>query len=387
MEKLSSRLERLSKIDSILSEAEKLKRKYSLIPSLKLYNKALKEYEKLNDILGIYNCLRSLGDIYRMTGEFDLSEKYYGKAINLAQKMGSEIKMADAKVGLGLSLRAKGNWKGALELIHESKEIYKKKDDIEGFAFSMWAEAGALRIKGDIRKAIEIFKEALFAYKMLNNSEGMGYCLCGLGGASRVAGLLKTSLNYYKKANKIFTFLKDTFGRAYSFCGIGNAYRMLKNYREALKNFSKATMLYEKIGDRVSYAYTIWGLSTTYKMMGDYKSARHYLLSALKLFKKTKDSRGIIYCKLGLGEIEFLKGKNSNALKHILYAKNESQKNNFALEKCHAETLLSFVYEGISLSLLGEVSRSRFFRRKINNKCYNHLGLKFKIEGLPLNIP
>lgn len=356
-------------IESLIKRAERLKERSIYRQSLKLFKKALQKYEKIYDTQGMLHCMLALGDIYRMSGDFDLSAASYSKAINLAKKLKEPMWLSDAKIGLGLSLRAQGKWKESIKLIHESERTYNKHGDREGIAFSFWAEAGALRIKGSIKDAIKTFKTSLEKFKGLKGQQGIGYCLCGLGGTSRIAGLFNDSLKYYTAANKLFSNIKDIFGMAYSHCGIGNALRMLKDYKNALVHFAKATSLYQKIGDRVSYSYTLWGLGSTYKMMGNFKKARDNFIKAMLLFNKTKDPRGIIYCKLALGELDFLEGKKANAIKLLKEAFHESMKNGFALEKIHAKTFISYI-EG-----------------KLNKSSYNKLGLKLKFQGIPFNMP
>jgi len=375
-------LEKSFEKDSILSRAETL-REQSLYPqSLKLFKQALRRLLEMKDFEGIYHCLIASGDLYRMTGDFDLAAENYADAIAVARESGSRAEVADAKVGLGLSLRAQGKWKEAIKFISESRKVYKKNNDVHGIAFTLWAEGGALRIKGDIMGAIETFRESHRIFKSMGDVHGVGYCICGLGGASRMAGRFKDSLRHYKAANSLFTSLRDRFGKAYSFCGIGNAYRMLGDYKNALAYFAKATRIYTKIGDKVSYAYTLWGLGTAYKMMGDYKKAGDYFSKALRFFKKTKDPRGVIYCNLGFGEIALLEGKKAAAKRYCAAALQGSKKHEFALEKCHAETLFAFVD--------GPCSSDSLKKRLPGKKditCYDRLGLKLRFQALPLNIP
>ncbi len=365
----SNNSEKSSKIDNIFQRAEKLRERSFYPQSLKLFRKALLEYKKKRDAIGILHCTLSLGDTYRMTGNFNLAAKNYIYSIELAKKIHAPLSLSDAKVGLALSLRAQGKWKDAVKLIRESRKTYRKTDDKQGTAFTLWAEAGALRIKGDIIKAIKVFKESYTLFKSLKDLQGVGYALCGLGGTSRIAGLFKDSKNYYENANKLFSEQKDTFGKAYSFCGIGNAYRMLNDYESALRNFTKATKLYKKMGDKVSYSYTLWGLGMTHSLIGNDRKAHDCFMRSMKLFQKTKDPRGIIYCRLGLGQVSLISGRNALAKNYIEASLNESIKNGFRVEACHARTLLSFM-DG-----------------KRDRRCYNRLGLKLRFQGLPLNIP
>jgi hypothetical protein len=105
------------------------------------------------------------------------------------------------------------------------------------------------------------------------------------------------------------------------------------------------------------------------------------------LFKKTKDPRGIIYCRLGLGEIALLKGKRTIAKKHILKSLQGSSENSFAVEKCHATTLMSYMNKNNPTSPPFSKGGMVGFSGKIDNGCYDRLGLKLMFQGLPLNIP
>ncbi len=360
--------------DSIFFRAESLRQKACYHQAISLFKKALHGYRKTFDQAGIYHCMLALGDVYRMTGGFDLAAKFYTESIDLARNKKSGLSAADAKTGLGLSLRAQGEWKEALRLIRASRNMYIRNLDREGLAFTLWAEAGTLRIKGAIPEAIGTYRQSYKIFRALEDDYGIGFCLCGLGGATRIAGKFQESLRYYVAANRMFSRLRDTFGRAYSHCGIGNAYRMLGDYRTSFAHFKKATTLYKTMGDKVSYAYTLWGIGTAYKMIGRYKEAIDSFAKAQQLFKKTKDPRGTIYCRLGFGEIALLKGKKVIAGRYFSEAWKSAEKFSFAIEKCHAIALMSHLdQEGIS--------------RGTDNSCYNRLGVNLRFHCLPLNIP
>gem|GEM_PF-160194 len=380
--------------DRIFQEAEKLRGLSHYPQSIRLFKKALCNYKKADNASGILQCALSLGDTCRMTGSFDRAVKHYMCAIDHAKIIRDTRSVSDAKVGLALSLRAQGKWNDAMKLIRESKATYRKLDDREGTAFSLWAEAGTLRVKGDIGGAIRIFKECRAAFKSLKDPHGVGYALCGLGGTSRVAGLYRDSKKYYEAANKVFSGLKDTFGKAYSFCGIGNAYRMLGDYKNAFRNFRKATTLYRKIGDKVSYAYTLWGIGMTHTLTGNRRSANEYFSESGRLFQKTNDPRGIIYCRLGLGQLALIAGRSVSARNYFEASLSEAMKYGFRIEACHAQNLLSYMKYGDSLSAFrpipgkgGSEGGKGVLPGKRGTRCYNRLGLEITDRGLPLNIP
>jgi tetratricopeptide (TPR) repeat protein len=377
------------RIDSIISEAETLREQARYRQAIRLFRKALLGCKKSRDKEGIYYCVRSLGDVYRMTGCFQDAATMYTEAIKLAKGIHSPEKAADARIGLALSLRAQGYWKKALQRIRTSKNLYLNNKDRHGVAFALWAEAGTLRIKGDILGALKKFSESYRLFRALKNDQGIGYCLCGLGGASRVAGRIKASMKYYVAANRLFSNIHDTFGKAYSFCGIANAYRMLGDYQNAFPSFAKATRLYRTIGDKVSYAYTLWGLGTAYKMVGRHQQARTHMKAAMQFFRETEDPRGIIYCHLGFGEIAFLTGDVPRAEKHLQSAREALAIFRFGAEECHTETLhaiMSRLRPDIFQSAQKDSGRATG-KHFLKESCYHRLGLNLQFHSLPLNIP
>jgi tetratricopeptide (TPR) repeat protein len=110
-------------------------------------------------------------------------------------------------------------------------------------------------------------------------------------------------------------------------------------------------------------------MGTTYKMLGRYDKALFYFKAAGELFRKTKDARGLVYFKLGIGEVTMLQGRRTTAKKYIISAADYAKRYGFAVEKCHAETLLA--------GLSGKVPKA----------CYNTLGLRLHFTEAPFNLP
>jgi len=341
--------------------------------ALSAYRKALRAYSQGDDSIGMLCCLLSIGDTYRMTGNFRGAGDAYTEAISLSRRMRKKRMRADAMVGLGLSLRALGEWKDAVRLFSDARGIYEEKSDTEGLAFVLWAEGGAFRVGGDAKKAMHSFRKAykLFSsFPDVEHQKATGYCLCGLGGVSRVSGLWDDSLHYYREANELLSSLHDRFGLAYSYCGIGNALRMKGDYAGAMKHLRKAETLYKGIGDIVSYSYTLWSMAMTHLMKGRLKEAEQCLEKAARRFKTTRDVRGLIYCRLGLGEVLFLRGDIHDAITAFTRSLDDSRKHDFLIEACHSEALLNYSTT-----------------QKRDSSCYKKIGLRLTFSPIPFNIP
>ena len=335
----------------------------------------------------VYKAHLLSGHNWRMLGNFEKAVSHYEEAISWAARAeGDGASKAcppdafslDAKVSLSLAYRAMGDWKQALSLLREAEKAYKKLGDEEALAFVLWSKGGTFRIKGDIGRAIDAFREARKMFAARGDTQAAGYCPNGLGGANRIKGAYKTSMAFYSRANALFGELKDPFGLAYSFCGIGNALRMAGRHEEALREFSKALKVYGRIGDIVSSSYTLWSASKSLMMTGKTGPAREKLKMAERLFIKTGDPRGRIYCILSEAELRAMakgrrgaRGASPEAL--AAGALEMSRKYGFAIESCHAASLLAFFKGGGAKPEAG---------------CYKKLGIRRPdFSRIPVNLP
>ncbi len=148
-------------------QAEKQRKATEYISAIELYKKALKVYKKKADLQGVLDCLIALGDTLRAKGDFAKARAYYEEGQELAELLDDKTSAADAEVGLGLSLRALGLWKDALNKISSASRLYRSLHDEKGIAFALWAKAGTYRIKGDPVKAVDDYQKAYEIFKTL----------------------------------------------------------------------------------------------------------------------------------------------------------------------------------------------------------------------------
>ncbi len=327
---------------ALFEEAERLRLRSRFPEALALYEEALERADSKELELG---CLLSLADTLRLTGDFKRAYRLYLKASRLSEKLFMEAEYADSLTGCGLSMRALGRWQKALEFFHAALGVYEDTGDLQGIAFTLWAEAGTYRIKGDLKEAMRIFRQAKRLFEKMGDRRGEGYCLTGLGGSLRVSRRYRASLEHYTAANTLFRSLRDTFGIAYSYCGIANALRMKGEFKEALRYFRLATKNYRKIGDRVSYAYTLWGEAMVFIQLGRLDEAEKDLLLSKDLFHKTGDDRGMIYYLIATSQVESSRGRKRRALGLLERAEKKAEAFEFGIERGYVESLISAIKE------------------------------------------
>ena len=113
--------------DRFFHKASELKNRARYKDALLLFKRAKRAYEKDNITEGRLRCFMSIGDVYRMTGKFELAGKNYSEAIKISGKLKDTTTAADAAVGLGLSVRGLGRWKEALEMFSGAEKVYREK--------------------------------------------------------------------------------------------------------------------------------------------------------------------------------------------------------------------------------------------------------------------
>jgi tetratricopeptide (TPR) repeat protein len=238
--------------DDAFSLAESLRGRSKYPEALALYEKSLrgaKGQERLR-------CLLAIADTSRMLGEFSGASRHYEKAVALAKKLHDTIASVDGSVGLALSKRALGDWKSALALLKQALKSYKKREDTEGAAFTLWALAGTL--------------------------SGIAYSHCGMGNALRMQGNLAGSREHFKRAIALYRRIGDIVSYSYTLWSMGKTYMALGKYSLAEKYLKDALALFRKTKDPRGTIYCRLGIAELRYLAGKTSAAKKLAQSALK---------------------------------------------------------------------------------------------------------
>lgn len=284
------------------------------------YREAARLYARLCRILPQdfpqwYTCHLHRAHCLRLAGTFHQALRLYRLLGQIDSSNGRDV--LDARVGEALTLRALGQLKRALQLLHDALQGYQQRRDTEGILHTLWALGTTLRFAGDFRAGQHYLHRAVQLCTR-HNLGALTYLYCALGGLSRMRGALQRSLTLYSRAHAYALRSNDTFGIAYSACGIANAHRMMQRWDAAEHYFTIARMHYEQIGDRVSYAYTLWGEAMAYLLQSRWTEAEERLQSAQALFQRTGDRRGWLYYVLAQVQLMALRSASEPVLRDLL---------------------------------------------------------------------
>jgi len=103
--------------------AEKYRKSAAYSAAIELYKRALAVYKKGSDITGTLNCFLALADTLRAKGEFVKARSVYTEGLGIAEALDDRASVADALVGLGLSVRALGDWHEAMNMVNKANPL------------------------------------------------------------------------------------------------------------------------------------------------------------------------------------------------------------------------------------------------------------------------
>jgi len=282
---------------------------------------------------------KKLGDTCRQLEDFAAAEGWYSAGINGSKKIKNrewaETLAEDARAGLALAKRGRGQYSAALQLLNRSRRLFQARGDQQGLAYVLWAIGTTSRFAGRLKEAEKNLRKSLALYTRLEDEGGKAYANCGLGGTLRIQGRAQESSRHYRRSLKIFKTLDDYFGVAYSLCGIGNSFRMQNRVKESVPFFKKAIRIYRSIGQKGPLAYVQWNLSQSFLALGLYAQAFLLLKKARKLFAEVQDWRGLLYVMLGFGEL-IKKSKPNQSLTYFSKAAKKAKTLKLHLEFLYA---------------------------------------------------
>jgi len=253
----------------------------------------------------------TLGRIYEVLDNKDLSEAYYDTALVITGATGD-------------------NWHKGEILFHKGVIKHNRNEGIN---------------------ALEYFNASLQACRLSNNFKIMGSSYSMMGTIFRVNGLYDRAIEYI--VNSKLNYEKAGFleGKAWDAYILGRIYSDLKLPQKALEYFQEALKIYT---NRASIDGNQNGVAICYEQIGllnlesgNFKEAHKYIYNTLTIYTNNKSEYGLSNSHKNLGMIEYSMGNYELAEKYL----NESLK-----IKNKVGDLLSLptIYEYLGLCLIGK---------------------------------
>jgi predicted ATPase len=208
--------------------AAEAKKHYSNEESIRFYTQALEFEQEPQKRTAI---LESLGDIYYLIRNYDLSIDSYNSALVLTEGR----KKAEMMAKIGGILERKGEFDGSLEICSGALELVKGTWTTEE-ALALQNIGNVYLSKKDYDKALEEYEKSLEIRQKINDELGIGACLNNI------------ALVHYGK----------------------------EEYDSALEYLEKSLEIAKKLGDQESMASTLNNIGAIHQMKGDLAKAKIY---------------------------------------------------------------------------------------------------------------
>ncbi len=226
--------------------------------------------------------LFNLSQIYRNSGDPEMTIYYLNQALEIDEALGNKENMSYSYNDLGVIYNDVGLFDKALEYYMASLSIDKELKNMQGVATSLGNLGYLHTSQENYDEAIAFFKEALEIQQKQNDSLGMVVSYNNLASVYFTIDEYETAMEYSQKSQLIASNIHAIASQANATARIGNIHLEMNRLDKAEEYFNEALALRQSIGEKD-------GIFTSY-------------IELSKLYNsKNKTSEAIAYAELGLG--------------------------------------------------------------------------------------
>ena len=212
------------------------------------YRIALDIAKEIEDSLAEAECLRAIGTVKQIKGEYDSALVYFAEALTMLEEIGDKDKTATCYNNIGYVYKLKGNYAEAIEYFYRALEIAEELGQKRQMART-YNNIGSVHLsQGDIERSNEVFEKALALYTEIGYTYGVAICNVNLGINSFNQGDFEKSLEYHEIALEIHKKINNTQGISICYGNMSEIYRNLDQLDKAIEYSLYSIELYKEMG-------------------------------------------------------------------------------------------------------------------------------------------
>ena len=256
----------------------------NLDQALAFFLEGLGIFEELKgNFMDLATGLRAVGNLKFSKGEIDGALEYYGKSLEVSQRIDDNRGTATTLANMGVMTHIKGDLDGAFEYYNKALNIREKIGNKSGIADSLnniglfWSD------RGEMKKALDCHERCLAIEEKIGNKSGIADSLNNIGTVHENMGDLDKTLEYHERSMKIREDIGDRTGIAMSFNNIGSVHKERDEPEKALKYYSKGLELCLDTGAKLPTFYAYGGLSEVYLILNNAEKAQESIMNAMDI--------------------------------------------------------------------------------------------------------
>jgi predicted ATPase len=371
----------------LVGAGDKAREKYANESAIAHYNHALAMESDRDDT---YIAHESLGDVYRLIGQYEDALKSYQEALDHhppAVALVAEIRRKIAK-----TWELQGRYDKAMQYLDLARTALGEGQETPEMA-RIYSDMGWIAMRrGDYEKALQLCAQGLDIADSLSSGKDekshqvQARLQHTLGTTYLRMGDYPQAITHFQTCIETQENIGDLYDLGRSYNNLAVVYWSQSNYDLAVQYIYESLRISQKIGYTYATAMYYNNLGGTYYVLGDYPRAIEHYERSLEIRREIGDLLGIADTCNNLGEVHHSLGNHQQALYYLeeavnlfteiddntaligayeLLAKVELELNDTdeALEYCHlslelAQEISNREYEGIAYRVLGQIHRA-----------------------------
>lgn len=323
-----------------------------------LFQKNLKNAEKIDYQLGMADAYSQLGLVYGYQGKYEESAKNTIAGIKIFEKLNQLDRVASYYAEMGYSMKYR-DLKQALYYMQKGKAVAEA-NNFENELKDIYNNYGVLKeINNELDSALYYFDKGLKIKMKLNDTIGIPYSWSNMAGVYGLQENYSKSREYFNKSLQQRLVWADSLGIAENYTQLGEVFMAEKKWNEAipLMHRSLPISLKKQYQNLAQYNYKM--LSDIYKKLNNADSALYYF----EQYSAVKDSVHSLKVQESIAalNIEFETEKKQNEI-----LKQRAQLAEKDLEVRRKNT---FIFGSLGLALLlGLLGYLLYSQQKLKNK-------------------
>lgn len=251
-----------------------------------LFRKALQAFESLEQGIGIAEALGHLGNLFFRQGQYEMSEQYLLRCIEIARNLPGYRLDAQFVANLGLNYMNQGNYAAAISCQQEYLAYCQYNNDRQGMCV-MFVHLGIVLLeKGDHALALQHFQQGLDLSNELGNKQLTAVALGNIGEIYERQGDYRQAMDHYRKDLDLCESLGDKQGIAITLGLIGQLLNVQGEFHRAIEYLQKDLMLCEEMGYLKGSAKALNTLGDIFFNLKDHGRALHFYDRAIALTRQ-----------------------------------------------------------------------------------------------------
>ncbi len=280
-----------------------------------LYTLALGNYEKNNNMAGIYSVLSNLAILHKNWGNYDKALEYALKSYWLVKDSDDPVKLVSGLVNLGNAYEKLKMFDTAAACYHHSYMISMEQGLPELAYKSLNNQAITYFRKDELETSRDLFLQVIDHYEKSEYYNELAIAYSNISLVYRYLGDFDSAIYYARKSVDLADKMGYTHQKIRSLNNLGTCYYAIREYEKAEINFKMSLKLALKANLKEDITKTYGNLAELNYKTTAYKDAYNYLMlhDSMKMLIYSEASAEAIARNQTIYEVRHLKDQNNIA--------------------------------------------------------------------------